>query len=107
MVWLIFNLILFFIGQYYIEFPSAIVKFYNSCSDQSIGGEGIVVEINETRMGKRKYNRGHRVEGMCCRFILICFPFYLLFCMFCMLYLGGGDYRENKITENLCGIGAG
>ncbi|CEF59263.1 Hypothetical protein SRAE_X000101400 [Strongyloides ratti] len=27
-----------------------------------IGGEGIVVEIDETKMGKRKYNREHPVD---------------------------------------------
>ena len=52
------------VGQYYGEFSSAIAKFYKSCSDQSIGGKDIVVEIDEKKMGKRKYNRGHRVEGM-------------------------------------------
>lgn len=31
---------------------------------QKIGGEGIVVEIDETKLGKRKYHRGHRVEGV-------------------------------------------
>jgi hypothetical protein len=32
--------------------------------DSIIGGEGIEVEIDEAKMGKRKYNRGHRVEGV-------------------------------------------
>ena len=55
--------VIFFVGQYYEEFASAIVTFYGSCSDPSIGGEGIVAEVDETKMGKRKYNKGHRVEG--------------------------------------------
>ena len=35
-----------------------------SLESVKIGGPNIVFEIDETKMGKRKYNRGHRVEGV-------------------------------------------
>lgn len=31
--------------------------------DHVVGGNGIVVQVDETKMGKRKYHRGHRVDG--------------------------------------------
>lgn len=30
---------------------------------EKIGGEGVIVEIDETKLGKRKYHKGHKVEG--------------------------------------------
>ena len=31
--------------------------------DKAIEGEGIQVQVNESQFGKRKYHRGHRVDG--------------------------------------------
>lgn len=47
-------------GRYIRQLVGDSIEF----NDTLIGGEGVIVEIDETKMGKRKYNRGHRVEGV-------------------------------------------
>ena len=37
-------------------------RFYSSLSQ--IGGEDVVVEVDESKFGRRKNNRGHRVDGV-------------------------------------------
>ena len=32
--------------------------------DGILGGEGIMVQVDETKLGKRKFHRGHRVDGV-------------------------------------------
>jgi transposase-like protein len=32
--------------------------------DTIIGGDGIIIQLDETKLGKRKYNRGHSVDGV-------------------------------------------
>ena len=46
-----------------IGFYRNLVAMCVNAEDITIGGEGIEVEIDESKIGKRMYNRGHRVVG--------------------------------------------
>ena len=50
------------IGDYY-RFIREVMEDDLLSNPVQIGGVGVIVEIDETKLGKRKYNRGHRVEG--------------------------------------------
>lgn len=51
------------ITNYYYHFRN-LVSMMIEDENCKIGGPGIVVKLDETKLGKRKYNRGHRVEGV-------------------------------------------
>lgn len=50
------------IAAYKVYFRQLISNMIES-DDEIIGGEGIIIEVDETKIGKRKNNRGHIVEG--------------------------------------------
>jgi hypothetical protein len=53
----------------YKKFFRQLIETTLESDDTIIGGEGIIIQIDESKFGKRKYNRGryinygHRVEG--------------------------------------------
>lgn len=48
----------------YMNYFRQLVEGSLTEDDQMIGGENITVEIDETKVGKRKYHRGHAVDGV-------------------------------------------
>jgi transposase-like protein len=50
------------IVDYYSYFRQLVADSLND-EDWTIGGEDIIIEIDESKFGKRKHNRGKRIEG--------------------------------------------
>ena len=45
------------------KYPEGKLYIFGNGKSSSIGGNSIEVEIDESKFGKHKYHRGHRVEG--------------------------------------------
>lgn len=51
------------VSAFYSHFRCLVASTISE-QDLVIGGPGIIVEVDETKIGKRKYHRGHRVDGV-------------------------------------------
>ena len=48
----------------YMGYYRQLVASSLDSEDTTIGGDGIIIELDESKFGKRKFHRGHRVEGV-------------------------------------------
>jgi transposase-like protein len=48
----------------YYKYFRQLVSSFPTQETQMIGGQDVVVQIDEAKMGKRKYHQGHRVDGV-------------------------------------------
>lgn len=51
------------VTSFYAHFRRLVASALDE-EQQVIGGAEIIVEVDETKLGRRKYNRGHRVDGV-------------------------------------------
>src|SRR5271169_1637137 len=51
------------VSNFYLHFRQLIASS-PLFEDRCIGGEGVIVELDECKIAKRKYNRGHHIEGV-------------------------------------------
>jgi transposase-like protein len=50
------------ITEYYGHFRGLVADALDD-EDWTVGGQNVIVEVDESKFGKRKYNRGHHVDG--------------------------------------------
>ena len=50
------------VGRWSLAFREIVFDYFLS-NLEPIGGVGSIVEIDESKIGRRKYHRGHHVEG--------------------------------------------
>lgn len=48
----------------YLKYYRQLVASSIETDDAVIGGDGVTIEVDESKFGKRKHHRGHRVEGV-------------------------------------------
>ena len=51
------------VSEWYLTFRELVAISLRETKEK-IGGHGVIVQVDETKLGKRKFHRGHRVEGV-------------------------------------------